>query len=377
MTHRHRKRHHVSRALLISILSIALPSLAAERLELPEGFPLWQKSARVRVGVGYKDNVTLSSFDPQGSPFEITSAELMLFRLPWNNWQFSLMAVGSDARYFDDSVGVDAEQNAAVSSELAWFFGRGWKSSSTLQYAYINQVMDVSTTYGVSMRNQVRGHGLTFKEGVRKDFSPWWAEVTLSGSRYFFEEPLDDYYQFGPLLRLGRYYGHGSEISLQYQFSPLDYDTREQTDRAGKPMTGTSLRYSVQAVELSWQHCWDEQRRWRNLSRVGFESSEDNGSGYYDYGAWRATEQLRYRVPEWEISVQASVAYYRFPHQPAGLDDPSRRHRTSLNLTFRGERELSKHWRVYLACDYEKSFSNLDAEEYDASTFSSGIECAF
>jgi len=377
MTHRHRKRHHVSRALLISILSIALPSLAAEKLELPEGFPLWQKSARVRVGVGYKDNVTLSSFDPQGSAFEVTSAELMLFRLPWNNWQFSLLAVGSDARYFDDSVGVDSEQNAAVSSELSWFLGRGWKSSSTLQYIYINQVMDVSTTYGVSTRNQVLGHGLTFKEGVRKDFAPWWAEATLSGSRYFFQKPLDDYYQFGPLLRLGRYYGHGSEISLQYQFMPLDYDTREQTDSAGTPIAGTHLRYSVQALEVSWQHCWDEQRRWRNQTRLGVEFSEDNGSGYYDYGAWRFAEQLRYRVSKWEASLQASVVYYDFPNQQIEIWDSPQRHRTSLNLTLRAERELSKHWRVYLACDYEKSLSNLATEEYDATTFSSGIECSF
>lgn len=377
MTHRHRKRHRVSRALLISILSIALPSLAAEKLELPEGFPLWQESARVRVGLGYKDNVTLSSFDPQGSAFEITSAELMLFRLPWNNWQFSLMAVGSDARYFDDSVGVDSEQNAAVSSELAWFLGRDWKSSSTLQYLYINQVMDVSTTYGVSTRNQVLGHGLTFKEAVRKDFSPWWTEVTLSGSRYFFQQPLDDYYQFGPLLRLGRYYGHGSEISLQYQFTPLDYDTREQTDSSGTPIAGTHLCYSVQSLELSWQHCWDEQRRWRNHTRVGVEFSEDNGSGYYDYAAWRLAEQLRYRVSKWEASVQASLAYYDFPNQQIEVWNSPQRHRTSLNLTLRAERELAKHWRVYLACDYEKSFSNLAAEEYDATTFSSGVECAF
>ncbi len=351
--------------------------LAAEKLELPEGFSLWQKSAHVRVGLGYKDNVTLSSFNPQGSAFEMTSVDAMLFRLPWNDWQLSLMAVGSDARYFNRSLGIDTEQNAAVSGELAWFLGNGWKSVSSLQYLFINQVMDVSATYGTSLRQQVFGHGLTFKEGLRKDVAPWWGELTLAGSRYWFHEPLDDYWQAGPQLTLGRYYGHGSEASLSYQAMPLSYDTREQTALSGVSIPGTNLRYLPQSLELAWQHVWDARRRWRCLTRLGLESSRDNGSGYYDYNQYRIAEQLRYRAQTWEVSAQAALAYYDFPNQAVSLTDPSQRHRTSIHLTLRAEKSLSKHWRVYAIYDYERSLSNQAVEEYDANTASVGIEFAF
>lgn len=364
-------------ALGLFVFGKAGSLLAAEKLELPEGFSLWQKAAHLRVGVGYKDNVTLSSFNPQGSAFEILSLDAMLYRLPWNDWQFSLMAVGSDARYFNHDTGIDAEQNAAVSSEFAWFMGRGWKSVSTLQYVFINQVMDVSATYGTTVRQQVFGHGIIFKEGVRRDVGRWWGELSLSGSRYCFREPLDDYWQASPRLTLGRYYGSGSEVSVSYQAAPLLYDTREETDLTGTPIPGTDLRYLTQTADLSWLHFWDTKRRWRSSTRLAFESNQDNGSGYYDYTQYRVVEQLRYRASSWEVSAQASLAYYDFPNQPVSLTDPTERHRTGLHLTLRGEKRLSKHWSVYAAYDYERSFSNLEVERYQANLGSGGVEFAF
>jgi len=373
------KSQHLSAAIapLLLVSGSRGSSLAAEKLELPEGFPLWQESVQVRVGIGYKDNVMLSSFDPQGSAFALASVDAMLFRLPWNNWQLSLMAMGRAAHYLDRSLDVDAEQDAMVSGELAWFLGHGWKSLSTLHYTFINQVMDVSTTYGASVPQQVLGHGLTVKQGVHKDAGRWWAELNLSGSRDFFREPLDSYWQAGPQLTVGRYYGHGSEVSLTYQAVPLIYDSREQTDSTGAPLAGTHLRYLPQTVELSWQQQLDQARRWRNTLRLSYESSQDNGAGYYDYEQYRAGEQLRYRAGKWEVSALASVSYYDFPNQPVSLTDPRQRHRTSIRAGLRGETSLSKHWRVFATYEYERSLSNWDVEQYEANTVSGGVEFAF
>lgn len=364
-------------ALCLLALGGAFSLEAAEKLTLPEGFSLWRKSASLRVGVGYKDNVTLSSFDPKGSAFEMTSVDAMLFRLPWNDWQFNLMAMGSDARYLNKSIGIDTEQNAAATAQLTWFLGQNWRAVSTLQYIYMNQVMDVSATYGTAARQQVLGHGLIFKEGVRMDAGKYWVEINLSGSRYFFREPLDSYWQAGPQLTLGRSYGHGSEVSLSYQASPVLYDSRQQTDLTGQPVTGTHLRYLPQTTEVSWLHYWDQKRRWRSTTRLSFEASQDNGSGYFDYQQYRFTEQLRYRASGWEFSAQASLAYYDFPHQPVSTTDSRARHRSGFLATLRGEKSLSKHWRVYAAYDYERSFSNLDVEQYEANIVSGGIEFAF
>ncbi|HNU53327.1 MAG TPA: hypothetical protein PKJ98_20735 [Verrucomicrobiota bacterium] len=367
----------VAVALLLLPVSHLPAPLAAESLELPEGFPLWQHAGSVGVGFGYKDNLTLSHVDPPDSAFEIASAEVMLFRLPWNNWQISLMAVGSDTRYFDPTPDVDAEQNAAVSGEFVGFLGRGWKSISTLRYAFLNQVMDVSATYGTSLPQQVLGHGLTFEQGIRNTVGSWWAGLDVSGSRYVFREPLDDYWQAGPQVRVGHYYGQGSELSLSYQVSPLLYDTREKVDATGAPLSGTSLRYLPQTVELAWIQVWDEPRRWQSTTRLSFESSQDNGTGYYDYTQYRVAEQLRYRAGGWELSAEASVAWFEFPNQPVSLVDAQARQRTSVHAAVRGQRQLSRHWRLYAAYDYEQSLSNRDTDRYKANTVSGGIEFEF
>jgi hypothetical protein len=350
---------------------------AEEKLELPEDFPLWQPSVSLHAGVGYKDNVTLSSFEPQGSGFETLNAEAMLFRLPWNNWEFAGFATATDTRYFDQSTGVDTEQNASASAQLGWFPGKNWKTSATAQYIFINQVMDVSETYGTPVRQQVFGQGVTGKATVRKDFRPWWTELELSLSRYFFREPLDDYWQSGPQLSLGRYYGHQSEVSLSYQITPLLYDTREQVDSLGLPIPDSHLRFLPQSVELAWRHNWDEQRLWRSTTRLVFSLNQDNDSGYFDYTEYRLVEELRFRPASWEFTLRTGVAYYDSPNQIIIPTAPPGYHRTLLDIGLKAERSLSRHWKVYAAYDFARSFSNSATEDYQSNTGSAGVEFTF
>lgn len=350
---------------------------ANNQLQLPEGFPLWQPSADLRVGLGYDDNVTLSSFAPVGSAFETTGAEAMLFRLPWNNWQLTAFATGTDTRYFNRDTGVNTEQDAAASAQFTWWLGKGWKSLSSLQYVFINQVLDVSDTYGIAARQEVYGHGLTAKQGARKEFGPYWLQLDASLARFYFRQPLDNYWQPGATLALGRYYGHNSEVSLSYQAMPLLYDTRQQTQPSGTPIPNTHLRFLPQTFELSWIHYWDDKRLWRNLTRLEFEFNRDNGSGYYDYQQYRLVEQVRFRSARWEASFVGSAAWYHAPHQPLSIAGIWERNRTSLRAGLRVSRTLFSHCKAYAAYDYERSFSNLAAERYQANTGTAGLELFF
>ena len=362
---------------LAAALLAAVAGGAAEKLELPEGFSLWQESLSVRAGFGYNDNVTLSSFAPTGSAFAQVGGDFMLYRLPWNNWQFSFFANGSDARFLNEDTGVKTDQQAMASAQLTWFLGKGWKSISTAQYLYLNQVMDVSADYNVPTRQEVIAHGITGTQGLRKDLGPYWVEADVSVSRYFVHEPLDDYWQGGPELKLGRGYGHGSEVSVTYQAAPISYDSREQADTDGTPVPGTRLQFMQQTAGIAWQHYWDENRRWRSLTRFSYNFSEDNGSGYYNYSQYLASEQLRFRSANWEFSVQVALAYYDFPNQPAMTSGPPPRHRTDLRLTLRGERALSRHWKIYAEYDYERSYSDDPLDQYEANVASAGVEFAF
>jgi hypothetical protein len=362
--------------LLVAVLVPASLVAGAEKLELPEGFSLWQKSLSVRAGFGYNDNVTLSSFAPVGSPFVQASGDLMLFRLPWNNWQFSFFANGSDARFLNRDTGVDTDQQATASAQLTWFLGKGWKTISTAQYVFLNQVMDVSAEYDAATRQQVFAQGVTGIQGVRKDLGRFWAEVNLSGSRYFVRQPLDSYWQGGPEAKLGMSYGKGSELAIGYQVTPVAYDTREQVDPVGAPVTGTHLQFVLQTAGVTWQHFWDEKRRWRSTTRLGYDLNRDNGSGYYDYSRYQLTEQLRFRPAHWEFSAQIGLCYYDFPNQSGGVSRLGNPYRTDFRAALRAERGLSQHWKIYAEYSHERSFSGVAAEDYEANVGSAGIEFA-
>ena len=354
-----------------------LLSSAAERFELPEGFPLWQKSADIRFGFGYNDNAPLSSSERESSALALASVEGMLFRLPWNSWQLSLLAVAHDTHYLDRSLSVGAEQDAAATGEFTYFLEHGWRSVSALTYTFINEVMDVSARYGTYLPRQVVGHGLAMNQGVRKDADQWWMETSLFGSRQFVREPLDSYYQAGLKATIGWYYGSTSSLSLAYEAAPLSYDNREQTDQTGAPLAGTQLRYLPQTVELSWQHQLDASRHWRNNLRLIFEVNQDNGAGFYDCAQFQVAEELRCRAGKWELTVQASMAYYDFENQTLSPMDPQTRHRTSIRAGLRGERSLSERWRLFAAYDYEGSMSNWNLEEYEANRVSAGFGLVF
>lgn len=179
---------------VLFLFFIAGTSLCAEADPslLTDGISIWQPSFAVRLGVGYKDNVTLNAYAPRGSGFENTSADAVLVRLPLNNWQFSLFASGADSRYFDSSLGVDTEQAAAIGTQLTWFFSPGWKNVSSFQYGFVNQVTDLSAIYGLPLRQQILGNTFNLKDGVRRDFERWWLELNASGTRSLYRTPLDN-----------------------------------------------------------------------------------------------------------------------------------------------------------------------------------------
>jgi hypothetical protein len=327
--------------------------------------------------MGYKDNVTLSSTDPQGSAFWLSGIEAIAFRLPSGGWQFNALLDATDVRYFD-SPSVDSEQQVVAVAEVTRDLGRDWKSALGMNYLYQNQVFDLSTTYTNSTAiGQIVGHTLTPRWKVRKEWRPFWAEAEFIGTRQILESPLDSYWQLGPRLAVGRSLGPRSEISLAYQCSWLDYDSREQLDAAGQSITNTSLALQTHLVEIAWTQSWDNKRRWQTTTRAGFEANHDNGSGFFDYRHYRLAQELRYRTDKWEAKARARVSYYDYLTQPVSADDPSKRHRTLVALSLLAERKLARHLKIFAGCTWERSLSNVSFDDYQASVVTGGFAATF
>ncbi len=339
--------------------------------------PMWNSSYEVRGGLGYKDNVTLSSSDAQASGFWLSRAEVMFFRLPSQGWQFNFFATADDVRYFD-APDVESEQVALAVAQLNKDFGSGWKSTLSFNYLYQNQVFDMSATYtnGGSI-GLIRGHMLSPRWSGRKTMGSTWVELEFAGTRQIMETDLDSYWTVGPRLTAGRSYGRGSEVALSYQWVLLEYDTREQTGLDGLPVTNTVLAVQTHIAELSWTHLWDEPRRWQTVTRLGCEFNLDNGSGFYDYNLYRAHQEVRYRTASWDVLGRLGFGFYDYAYQQVSATDATRRQRILFTASVRAERKLAKHFKVHASYSFDRSVSRLDFDDYLANTVMGGFAFEF
>ena len=76
----------------------------------------WDFSSNIRVGGGYKENVTMSAFSQESSEFSLAGLDFIGVRLPMDDDGFELAIFGAfdDRRYFD-APSVDFEQSVSVS----------------------------------------------------------------------------------------------------------------------------------------------------------------------------------------------------------------------------------------------------------------------
>jgi hypothetical protein len=364
------------------VLSFSSSHSASEDLpELEDPFPSkWDNTYNVRFWSGYKDNVLLGKKFIESSPFVGGGVDLMFFRMPQDGTEFYAFAT-ADYSQFLSAREVDQEAIAIAQARLKREFGEKWSAAATLQYFYYDQVFDVSALDRELVEFstlQLQAHNFGFRPSIRRDFErPYWLELELGADRQIFAEVLDDYWQAGPKLTLGRKYGHRSEISLSYEMRKRLYDTRSARDRRGLVIPGTSLELDQHEILVTLRHFWDAERRWRTLTRVGVERNSDNGPGYYDYFRYRFSQQLRYRKNDWEIQGELRVSLYDYDHQTVSLADLSRRWKTNVGFGLRGEKTIYKTVKSFLRYEHEQSISNLFSDEYAGNTVMAGFDWQF
>lgn len=339
--------------------------------------PLWNFSTSLRGGFGYNDNVLLNHTNAQGSGFWMSGAEVMVFRLPTHGWQFTFFADISDSRFFD-SPNVDNEQVALAASQLTKDFGNDWKSTVGLNYVFQNQVFDFSDAYtNQASVGQIVGHTLKPRWSARRTFGKFWVEGELNGARQWLAAPLDSYWQFGPRAAVGYAWQRGSELALAYQYARLDYDHRQQVDQAGAAIANTAMALNSHSLELSLAHVWDQKRHWQTTTAIGFDTSLDNGAGFFDYENYHLSQRIRYRDEKWEVTALAGLSHYAFLTQTVSTTDPTLRHKTMINVSLRMERKLNKHLLAHASYNWERSISNLDFDDYQANTVMGGLALTF
>ena len=363
------------RAVAVAFIGWAGGSIHAQEFDFPILLPKWDHDLSFQTGAGYRDNVGLSTQSPKASAFILTGLELILLRLPENRTQFNFFLSGQDLRFLSSST-VDKEQSAFAQALVKTDFGSGWEGSLGVEYVYQNQVVDVSVTEPGLTTVPVEGHGIVVRPRLRHDFADHlWVSLELSARRQFFRQPLDDYWDYGPRLTLGKSYGSGSEVSVGCLIEERAYDHEELRTTAGQPIPDTRRKSLHQEVRLIWKHYWDTQHRWRTTTKLTARRSEDNGTGYFDYTKLQAGEQILFHTKHWDISAEARLARYDYPVQT--VTDLAKRQSSELALDFRCERRLAGFLKIFAEYEREQVFSNLDLERYQVNTVKGGLNWTF
>ncbi len=369
----------IAALLLLAAGALASPSQQPSLEDLTNAFKihLWNYGLDVRNALGYKDNVLLSHTNRQGSAFWDGGGDVLVFRLPSGNWLFNGMVAGDYIHYFGGSIASD-EQTVFGVAQLSRTFGQHWTAALGANYAYQDQVMDLSAIEPEQPgAGRVLGHTFTGRSSVRGQYGPGWAEAEMTGTRQLLQSPLDSYWQFGPKLTLGRHLGKQDDLTLSCQWTRFYYDHRMDFDRQGNALTNSSLAMMSQAVQLAWRHGWDQSGRWHTTLTAGFASDQDNSSGYFDADCYSLSPKVEYRAGRWMFSASVGGAAYDFPVQTVAIAGGPHRTKTWLGANARAEWKATKVLKLQANYNFDRSYSNLDIDDYSAHTFSVGVELQF
>lgn len=324
---------------------------------------IWDNTARVTTGFGYRNNVMRTSLAPENSGFFNAAADASFLRFADSGAYLSCFALADYTRYFDaPAVGAEGLFSSTVQFVTPW--GDQDELGGQLTYLYQHQVLDVSETEATLTRMLVDGHTGSLRPHWKHRFTKQWAvQLEALGLRQLYGGDLSDYWEAALRLSASFAYGYRSELSFGYQPKYLGYDDREQFDSGGLALPDTSLNYWQHEISAQWRHHWDAARHWRSTTKCSYLLSRDNGTGYFDYHRALINEQLRWTHPRWDIKAGARFGWYYYPEQLVGDDNLER---TYVTVDFRVERRLGKRWLLYATAEREWSFSNDPLEEYRA-----------
>jgi hypothetical protein len=356
----------------------------ADKLDLiPEDASLWNESllwdreVALRAGIGYKDNVLLTSASAHGSPFYTSGLDLAIYRLPLDGLEFNLSVTGDDIRYWHD-VGLHGEDAFLSSAHVQKYLGCGWKAGLELKAAYFDEMVQALVSTGGVRTVAAKGYSLALRPFVRHDFaSNWWLQLETPATREWYEGALDDDWKAGAQMILGRSFGNQAQVSLSYGAFYIPHDDWLARDGSGNELTN-KLSLWRQDVEMKWEQHWDEHRRWRSIAKLEFHYDRDNGGGFFDYYRYQVSEELRFHSKYWEVKGHANLSYFDFPVQAVdnSTNSPTL-HLTALNLTLRVERLLYGNLKLYGEYSFEKAVSNSSYDRYAATTVTGGVSWGF
>ena len=346
--------------------------------ELMLEYSPWDFSANVRLGGGYKENVTMSAFTEESSEFSLLGFDFMGMRIPMDDSGYEVAIFGAfdDRRYFD-TPSVDFEQSGLVNAGIKKELSDNWTFETDLRLIYIDEMFDASLTEDDIGTVQVVGRQISLEPVMRRRLiGDSWFEVQSEISRQYFAEPLDDYLELGGRVSIGIDYGFRSKLFIYGEKIHRKYDARSQRDEIGFYIPGTDLIYDRPERGVEWSHYWDSDRKFRMRTRFSILDNQDNGEGYFDYRRERFSHNWRYEFLNFNLSATLQEASYDYEFQRSS-DFISLRRRTDRSFDLSIGYEHNDQLSIQLGFEQEIIQSNVPQDEYRYRVYTVGLDLEF
>ncbi len=346
-----------------------------KRLEQLLAIPDWNLTTTLGAGAGYRDNVLLSPAQPRASGFARGNVEAMLLRLPVAGFDGYAFLSLEETRYFSAKA-TDHERAVFLLAEARWQPVKSWKFGLPAQAYHVDQVVDVSTTEAEFDTAVLKMTGFTAGPSARWNFTPaWWIEAKGTGRKDHFEGGVDGYLEGEGLVRIGRGWKYGTELSLTGASRWRDHDSRPQYALGGRPLDGTRLKFRQNEVTVHLDWVADEKKRWRAKLTATAKENRDNGSGYFDFNERRLLAAVKWRSDPWEVDFSAGAAHFDFLHQLVGIGiAPETRRKNDYQASLAVTHRLTATLSLKASYEWENAVSNDDRSRFRINTGYLGLQ---
>lgn len=318
----------------------------------------WTASVNLHTSAGYNDNLLLSYTNPEGSAFERSGVESLIWRVPRNRIDYLAFFNAEDTRYFH-GVSVHHESEAYAGLEWRYRWPEVLNFTFDAQGYYLDQVFDISDTEITRVVAELRLTGLKVGPTVR--WSIWrglWLEGVAKRDRQKFRDGANDAWVSEYSGRLGWEPSDRLELSVAATERRWDYGRHPRYRSNGTPIDGLLVVH-----EREWEGrvvaTLGAGRHWKTTTRAGGLDYLDNGSGFLNYVEHHAAQELEWGVGQWSLHVEGEVWRKKYGLQTVGIGSAaSALVKTGYSANARLERKLSDRWTVYAEYNWDDTASN-------------------
>ncbi|MFT5494914.1 MAG: hypothetical protein ACI9TH_000305 [Kiritimatiellia bacterium] len=341
-----------------------------------EPLPRWGREFRFNAGMGYKENVQFSAFNPRDSAFSLAEVEGYLYTLQPEKHESYVYAFADQRHYFDLDQGAD-EQSFIGQAAYKRHHDRYGSFGAELQTFYFDQFLDASFSElelnAIRLRQYEFGGLVSYGRPVGKRAK---VEVAYGPFRSQLANAPDDYDRH--LARLNTEYAFDrSTLKLELQQETFDYDQRARRQADGARLAGrTDIEADQARMTSTWY--WDAQKAWHNRLQGTLRQLDDNGGGYYNYDSWQILYRLQHRRGPWTTQIAAQYRESDYDTHPSDLLNlqSSPLYRKAFRSHVRIEHAW-ENWMAFSETSWEDNDSNDPLDRYEQFTTLLGVGYTF